>query len=527
MSRSKHSTRKQYKDEKRWDYSDPKLKRQRLREIAEEIWEKRRIKYEVKNERSQQKAQNLPVESPDTIPVQFKDEEEYVHYFTTEEEVRTLLRLLPEDLTHGLQKIEFTIGKEYQKEHYKSEYDEDDLDDMDPYLNRFGIEVFPNIHSGFVYGTYDPQSTVISCYAFIGSSKSEHWNFISLFLKLQILSTLFHELAHHDDYMRRTRQGRWLKHQKEKVEIYAEKFQHIWGQEILLPYLHKTYPNEIQCFEYWIKEKIKVPFPFESFCKDSRRTMKGGGISLKYFLRDPLGMLCDLFLDIENDVPEHEFRRKFAEDLHFTNEFELAIQVIEEILKENPNDLLALTEKADYLHHLERDSEGREIARKVVKQDPDILQAWRVIENTSESLLDWESALIAYKNIRRLKEKRSPMDLINEARCLLELEQYDEFNKLITQAKEYESIYVHLRASGLIAISLLRQNRFQEALDLAQKNIAEAEKTTWAYELLAVEFEALHKLGRGNEAKSLDDKTLNRLEGRNYGPWVDTLKGLG
>jgi hypothetical protein len=69
-----------------------------------------------------------------------------------------------------------------------------------------------------------------------------------------MLNTLVHEIAHHDDLMRRTGRGRWLKLNENKCEDYAEFKEAEWTKDIVVPYLLETYPDEYSRLTQWIKE---------------------------------------------------------------------------------------------------------------------------------------------------------------------------------------------------------------------------------------------------------------------------------
>jgi hypothetical protein len=73
-----------------------------------------------------------------------------------------------------------------------------------------------------------------------------------LLLRLWGLSTFVHEVAHHDDAMRRVARGRWRMAVKKKVEDYADTLQAEWARDVVVPYLERAYPAEVALLNAWM-----------------------------------------------------------------------------------------------------------------------------------------------------------------------------------------------------------------------------------------------------------------------------------
>ena len=64
-------------------------------------------------------------------------------------------------------------------------------------------------------------------------------------LRHRMLSAFVHEVAHHDDQMRRIGRGRWLADNTDKNEHYAQRGQRSWTRTCVVPYLRETYGDAL------------------------------------------------------------------------------------------------------------------------------------------------------------------------------------------------------------------------------------------------------------------------------------------
>src|SRR5262249_17493492 len=133
--------------------------------------------------------------------------------------------------------------KEYIDEEYADEHE-----DRDPFTGRLSHEMLPGVYSGVCLGTYAPKSGQITLHAHVydpGKLPISR-KICEFYLKLRVLTTFVHEVAHHHDDTNRVRRGRWLADRKENVEWYAKKMEYEWTRQIVLPYLDKAYPADVK-----------------------------------------------------------------------------------------------------------------------------------------------------------------------------------------------------------------------------------------------------------------------------------------
>src|SRR5207302_1223034 len=103
-----------------------------------------------------------------------------------------------------------------------------------------------------------------------------------LLLRLWALSTFVHEVAHHDDEMRRTARGRWHLEPCEKAEDYAIALQAEWTRDVVVPYLERTYPatatrsrSRPTSWSTWATTRGRRPWPARSSPGTNGTSMPG------------------------------------------------------------------------------------------------------------------------------------------------------------------------------------------------------------------------------------------------------------
>jgi len=345
------------------------------------------------------------------------------------------------------------------------------------------------------------------------------------YLELHFLSTFVHEIAHHDDRMRRTARGRWRFDSHEKDEAYAESTQRRWMEQVVVPYLRERHGARLAELESWIEEHAKVRIPCEWLCGDPRTTETAdlsqvfGGISHCFE---------NLLEDIESGEPSSTIRLEFATNLHFNGHYPLALDIVETLIRERPADLECLTAKADFLNHLGRNDEALEILRQVLSTNPDLEKAWHIQSLVSQDRKDWAGVLEATATVLRLGEDRAAHVVARQARALLELGRFEELGERIAELKAGSSRLRKAEAFAFEAVALLRGGRLEEALEVAGQGLAIAGSWTWRDtampELRAVRFDALCRLGRRREATPLDETTFAALERRGHEEWARSLR---
>lgn len=392
MSRSIHTTRRSIKEEEHLIYSDSTADRhtEKLEQLRKDLAKKRRIKKQVKKERlnAEQPSQSISLES---IPICVLDEGEFIHYPATPTDILKLMHLLPMGVLDGISSIELCLGKDYQDKYYQ----DGDLRDTDPFLGRPGYEILPGIFAGNYLGVYEPDQARIRLFAYVYDPALPNREMWELYLQLMMLSTLVHEIGHHDDWMRRIARGRWLADNKQKNEIYAEKIEYEWVRQYVIPYLQQAYPESLKALEAWTEHYGGVSIPLSVLADDPRVTTKQKDV----FKWHAFLNVSSAFENLARNVAEGESlvdtRLQFARELHYAEIYAEALEIIQRVLAEYPEHLEALTLKADIYEHQEKYDEAQTVLDWVISRNETYVDAWYILTLVHRGRRDWENVVIA------------------------------------------------------------------------------------------------------------------------------------
>ena len=388
MSRSIHTTRRTLADLRKTKFATRDARRAALKEARAQLRRKRTIKAQVKSERNQP-GQPLGGGAIETIPVEFLDRGPYVHHALSLDDTRKLLARL-QQAGEAVSRIRFCLGKEYMEEFLAESGDE--ADEADPFTGRPGSEWLPGIFTGPILGTYFPGSGSICVYANVYDPQKVVLprEVYETYLRLRAAATLVHEIAHHHDHLWRVRGGRWLSDRKENSEHYAEKMEHRWGTEIVVPFFEQNYPAGTKALIDWVEHHGGIRLPLEFFLGDPRVTGRDGSQRLAW--TTPAGFE-ELTRDVAKQKEPLETRLGFAWELHFADEYALCLRVLETVLAQNPSHLPALDCKADTLVHLERYDEAMLLADFILDRDISNKGAWHVRANVFQARGEWQQLL--------------------------------------------------------------------------------------------------------------------------------------
>ena len=230
MSRSIHVTRRTLQEIKRFDFADAEQRQERARES---LSRKRATKWRVREERTKQEDRvSLPQEpvSPEDIPIVTRASGPFVHYPAGEADLRAVMALLPPEALDGVRRIMLESGVEYLREQ-QEEADDPANYEPDPLTGRPGNGVLPGVYCGPVLGTYDPDTATVALHGYVYDRAAMPEREVrELYLRLCMLSTLLHELAHHVDRTTRVARGRWLCIPGDKAEEFAHENEHAKNQ---------------------------------------------------------------------------------------------------------------------------------------------------------------------------------------------------------------------------------------------------------------------------------------------------------
>ena len=386
MSRSIHTTRRHLEELRREEYADAKYKEDRRKRLEEELEAKRLIK-----EMSRQASPSPTAghASPDAVPIRVEKEPSLFHP-ATPEDIREVLRRMPEGLLDGLTGITLCFGKEYLK---RTEANEPWCEHgVDPVTGRPGLEVMPGIYAASAFGVYSPSKGGIWLPGYALSPKAKRTVAVDMHLRLRTLNVLMHELAHHDDWMRRTARGRWCGVSQHNEERYAENTGYQWTRLYVIPYLRQRYPTETKELQDFIRMHTGIDLPLDLLAGDQRGHSKGDRIRVAGML--PLDRGVDaLFTKVQAGVDALEIRLDLAWDLHAAEHYAEAIQIVDDLLASEPNCREALLHKSHINCDQDRFTEAAGAARQVMASDPDDIDAIEGLADAYEGLKDWPAVV--------------------------------------------------------------------------------------------------------------------------------------
>jgi hypothetical protein len=220
-----------------------------------------------------------------------------------------------------------------------------------PLVGRFGDERLPGVYSGLTLGVYYRDTRRIQVYGFVSAEPpAEPW-----MLRLHLLATLVHEIAHHEDLIKGRARDRWLGDDVHKAEWYAESRELLWVETVVIPYLQEVYPQEVTLLENWMREHIGVVLPLRILAGDARIRGKKRGKFLWLNAYGGSSMAFESFVrDVSAAADLTEARLDLAKGLHRAREFDYAQDTIDVILAEHPDHVPALVRKAQIYRALRR-----------------------------------------------------------------------------------------------------------------------------------------------------------------------------
>ena len=163
--------------------------------------------------------------------------------------------------------------------------------------------------------------------------------------------TLAHELSHHFDFQSRMARGRWLDRDKNRIEAYAENIEHKWLCDVILPYIEKTYKDEINELNEWILKNAGVRIPLSILAGDPRKTLKNRLVKTAFAENE---YFFDFVKEIYKGKSTIEARINLARGFHYADSYDRALDIIETVLELDPKNIEALTLKADTLGFIQK-----------------------------------------------------------------------------------------------------------------------------------------------------------------------------
>ena len=388
MSRSFHTTRKDVQQayEKAKDGDDSRI--QEYQKLREEHLTKRRAKSHIKEERQYGQSVHGGF-SVDTLPIEVEKRSQYLHFPASEQDIRALLKRMPQGLIDGLDKITFTLGEFEQRSPEEPYYAEPE---KDPYLGRLGHEVFGGIYRPSCLGTYFLNKNEIKLYGYVYDSAIDHRGLWDLYLRLHMLQTFIHELAHHYDFTNRIARGKWRMDDVNKGEIYAETAAHDWTREYVIPYLQEAYSTQCEQLDIWMIQNAKIVIDISLLAGDCRSTTKNGSNCISTLYKTS-SAFEEFVQDVLLEKNQLKARIGLAEELHFSEQYETALKILDAVLSEGANDVDAIGLYGDIYEHMERYDEAIDYAKRALQLDKQDVRSHHVMCDSYMGLKDWKSVL--------------------------------------------------------------------------------------------------------------------------------------
>jgi len=433
MSRSFHTTRKDVRQAYKKAESGDDSRVQEYQRLQEEYLTKRRTKNHVKEERQHGRSVHGGF-SIDTLPIETDVQSEYLYFPASEQDIRALLERMPQGLIDGLDKITLTLGKYEQKSPEEVFYAEPE---RDPYLGRLGYEVFGNIYRPACLGTYFLNLNEIKLYGYIYDPAIESRALWDLYLRLHMLQTFVHELAHHYDFTNRIARGKWRMDDVDKGEIYAETVAHDWTREYIIPYLQETYSTQCKQFDTWITQNAKVLIDLSLLAGDCRSTTKNNTIRISSLFKTSCAFE-EFVQDILSGNDSVASRVGLARELHYSEEYKISLEILDVVLSENVKNIDALALYGEINEHLGNYSEAIEYAKKALRLDKTDINAHHVMCDSYAGLEQWESSLKWARKGLSVADDKLAYRLFLRDKALAEskLNMYHDAKKTILEIKE-------------------------------------------------------------------------------------------
>lgn len=513
MSRSIHTTRRHLEEIARADFASREQQRRQVSTARQALARKHAIKGAVGHGRRQSQRPEAPA-GVDGIPVEVRDQREFVHYPASVEDVRALMRLLPPGTLDGVNRVVLCLGAEYQREVIEAE---EEWGEPDPLLGRLGSAALPGVYTGTCLGTYFSDDASIWLYAYVydaGAMPDQELR--ELYLRLQMLVTFVHEVAHHWDGTSCDARGRWAARPEGRSEWSAETRAYGWTRRFVIPYLEQSYPAATRALVEWVAQHGGVALPLSKLVNhpDEWIFYTGGAVE-------------SLFEAVDGGEPARDTRLGFARDLHYADHFDEALQSLAVVLADHPDDVEARTLQADIFEHQERYEQAERAARDVLAEAPMYAHAWDVLVDVYRAQGRWrdlEAAATRVIELSKAEGHKSSPALHERIVALIELGDY-----AAPTADLEELIQMNVRVrpdvvASLRALLLLRTEQHEEALHLARGRLSQRrDLVPWRGVLVAVRFEAAHRLGRPQEAGTVSARAAKLLRRHGHGQWVDRL----
>ena len=153
---------------------------------------------------------------------------------------------------------------------------------------------------------------------------------------------------------------------RKKGEIYAENMAHQWVREYVVSYVMDAYPEDFYQLNNWMKKTMGLAIDLSLLIGDCRATTKNDTIRINTLFRT-----CSAFEEFVDSIlsgkDETASRIRLAEELHYSEEYDVALQILDRVLKFNPKNVDAIGLYGDIYEHLKKGSRELNLTKNDVK----------------------------------------------------------------------------------------------------------------------------------------------------------------
>ncbi len=228
------------------------------------------------------------------IPIVVHERGPFVRFPASAEDVRAVLARLPVGVATGLALVELALDEVYAPTC---------AGPVDPFVGRLRVSLAAGVFAQRRLGVYRCATSTIRLAPYVYDPARPDRAILDLYLRLRMLETFVHEMAHHHDVSQRGGRRQWRAHDEEHLEAYARRMQRVWTGQAVLPYLREAYAREVDALERWVAFNGGVELRLEDLACD-RSQLFGIADAFEY-----------LIARVAQGAPRELTRRDFNADL--------------------------------------------------------------------------------------------------------------------------------------------------------------------------------------------------------------------
>jgi plasmid stabilization system protein ParE len=487
----------------RADWSAPEVPQA----IAREMRRNGRRQREIRDNERRVRRGSLPPQpvDPDHLPIHVEDQAPHVFHPIDEDDIRAILHRLPRGWLDGLQAIRLCV------DHAEAKFEPRV---RDPYTGRLRHEILPGVFQSSTDGSYTPYTATIRLFASLCDPAA--LGPLALYLKLEAMRTLVHEVAHHFDDTFRKQRNRWGV--DDKNEAWARQIEEALAARVVAPYVQERYSSECRELRSWIKQHGGAALSPIVFLGDDDQGRRG---------------VRQAFLTLARQVlTGHEAdaaRVAFARALHLSGEHDGAAQAVERVLDKQPEHAGALAVRACLDQCVHRDFKAAEVlCARAIASDPTHLHAWEVRVRSHAIRRQWLDAATLGERALAPLAVGTPgawylVETVTEAH--LHLGDWPAVDAAIARMRSWGPEHCALSADAYLALRHCWAERWEEAHLLAVRLLAAGKHDDFRLWLGAVQLECAHRLGRPHQAGGFTRAELAQLERQIFAvDWVARIR---